>query len=795
MKKIIYFILMTIVSLSASKMDYATVKVDGVEGIKKLIGYGIDIDRCSMKPNSSFDSVPVYINKSDFDYLKSLGYEVKWTPANYSEVSKGYRDNNQIGEELEELESNYPEICKRLQIGTTVNGNPIWGMKITDNINVEEAEPEFKYTSSMHGDEIVPMEMCMELIYDLLEGYEAENDTMTTLINNTEIYIVPLHNPDGNFAHQRTNANGVDLNRNYPERTHNDPNIVGGYFDDYGNTTQPENEAFMNWFDESNFVLSINFHNGAQVLNYPWDKAESGKDPLREVYAATPDDETFIWLSHGYANRNQEMLNGGYENGIINGASWYQISGGLQDFNYAYHSTMEVTAEVSNTKWPPFSEVAQHWAHNRSSMLWYMAAVHSGIKGIVTDQDGNPLKANIRIEGIDKVFYSDSDFGDYQRVVAPGTYTLIVEKEGYETFTQENVVVTFDENQIMNSTVVNAVLTELEDLEAPQVVDLSGNKGAIGQNLNLKLKLNEIHIVDEVKATYTINGVTEEIDMEPMEKSEYIYTAEIPAQSSIITGDISFYTKDNLGNEETFTGYELSWLEILMEDFESGDFSTYSWELSGTEQWFIDSEEQSQGLYSARSGSITDNQETSMSVTLENLEAGTITFDYKVSSEANYDKLYFHIDGEEYSSWSGNIDWSSASFDVSEGTHTFKWSYVKDSSVSGNSDCAWIDNIVFPLPETGISDELTPDRVSLSQNYPNPFNPTTQISFSIPTASNINLSIFNGNGQLVKTLLDTQMARGVHSVEFDAKDLNSGLYFYRLTTNSETITKKMILIK
>ena len=796
MKKIVYFLLMLIVSLSATKLEYAKVQIDDIDDLKLLHKHGINIDKSSLSGQDKLKDVTVYINEDDFKYVESIGYKIEWTPADYSEVSKGYRDNDAISAEMDQLVADYPGICKKLEIGTSVNGYPIWGLKITDNVDIEEAEPEFKYTATMHGDEVVGMEMCMELIHDLIEGYEAENDTMTTLINNTEIYIVPLHNPDGNYLHQRGNGNGVDLNRNYPERTNNDPNIAGAYTDTYGYTTQPENEAFMDWFADHNFVLSINFHGGARVINYPWDKVDpNGKNSFSKVYAATPDDETFIWLSNGYASRNEQLLNGGWANGITNGAEWYQITGGLQDYNLAYHNTMEVCAELSDTKWPPYSDIPGHWLHNRDSMLWYMMAVHSGIKGIVTDQNGNPLKAGIRIEGIDQTYYSDSDFGDYQRIIVPGTYTIIVEKEGYETFTQENVVVTFDEDQVMNSTVVNVTLNELEDLEAPQVVSVSGNSGALGQDLSLVVKVDEIHTVEEVKAIYTINGVTEEIEMFQPAKEEFTYTASIPAQSSITIGDLSFYTKDNNGNEETFTGYEVSWMEILAEDFESGDFSTFDWELSGTQLWTIDSEEQSQGLYSAKSGAIGDNEETAMSITIEDHRAGSISFDYKVSSEGNYDKLFFYIDGEEKNVWSGEVNWTNVSYDLEAGSHTFMWKYTKDVNQAGGSDCGWIDNIVFPLPQTSINEELTPDRVSLSQNYPNPFNPTTQISFSLPSSSDINLSIYNGNGQMVKTLVNENMVKGVHSVEFNGEELNSGLYFYRLTTNEQTITKKMILVK
>ncbi|MBL6825953.1 MAG: T9SS type A sorting domain-containing protein [Balneolaceae bacterium] len=83
----------------------------------------------------------------------------------------------------------------------------------------------------------------------------------------------------------------------------------------------------------------------------------------------------------------------------------------------------------------------------------------------------------------------------------------------------------------------------------------------------------------------------------------------------------------------------------------------------------------------------------------------------------------------------------------------------------------------------------------LFQNYPNPFNPSTQIQYVLPQASQVTLEIFNSVGQKVVELVNGQQAAGSHTVHFDAKDLSSGLYLYKLTTPTYTQTNKMLLIK
>ncbi len=91
--------------------------------------------------------------------------------------------------------------------------------------------------------------------------------------------------------------------------------------------------------------------------------------------------------------------------------------------------------------------------------------------------------------------------------------------------------------------------------------------------------------------------------------------------------------------------------------------------------------------------------------------------------------------------------------------------------------------------------DVLPESFELLQNYPNPFNPTTNISFSLPNAENVNLSVYNVLGQKVLTLVDGQMDAGVHVVAFDGSSMASGMYFYRIDTKSFSETKKMVMLK
>jgi len=135
---------------------------------------------------------------------------------------------------------------------------------------------------------------------------------------------------------------------------------------------------------------------------------------------------------------------------------------------------------------------------------------------------------------------------------------------------------------------------------------------------------------------------------------------------------------------------------IILEDFETNNFSRFPWEHEGNDSWTISSQERYSGIYSAKTGMINHDESSTLVITLDCI-SGIITFYRKVSSESGYDHLKFYIDGQEKDWWSGEEDWDEVSFPVEAGTRTFQWTYSKDSSVSSGEDAAWIDDITFPI--------------------------------------------------------------------------------------------------
>jgi len=326
--------------------------------------------------------------------------------------------------DLELVAAEHPGITRLVSVGESVQGRQLWFMKITDNPEAEEDEPEAVYISSMHGDEVVGKELCFNLINYLTDNYGVLSE-VTDLVNGTEIWIMPSMNPDGTELGQRYNVNGVNLNRDFPDYWTDPVNTAAG--------RQPETAAIMAWGAAHSATLSANYHGGALVVNYPWDGDASGAS----VFTPTPDPDhaAFVSISRTYADLNPPMYansGGSFDHGITNGAEWYMIRGGMQDWSYFWRGNFEVTIEVSNVKWPAAATLPQFWAENLASMLAYFGRAHDGVRGLVTDAvSGAPVAAAIRIDANPYPTHTDPDVGDYHRILEPGGYTMEVSAAGY----------------------------------------------------------------------------------------------------------------------------------------------------------------------------------------------------------------------------------------------------------------------------------------------------------------------------------------------------------------------------
>jgi hypothetical protein len=398
-----------------SRSDLAL--IDGVGGI---------IDRVVA------DTAVAYITPEAGASLQEQGLTVIWQPVERPrpDVLDNYHTNDQIETQFATWQTTYPDLFSYESIGQSVNGRNIWACKISDNVTADEAEPEVKYIGELHGNEALGTENCLRFAEDLLANYGT--DTVgTDLVDNFEIWLVPMANPDGVALLQRGNAHDVDLNRDFPDRLNDSVNTPA--------RREAETGVLMNWSAHHNFILSANFHTGVVVTNFPWDGNASGLN----VYTASPEDSLFRYIALQYSRWNTRMFNStSFPQGITNGADWYVIHGGMQDWNYVWMGDREVTIELDEGQPPAQTALDSLWQENRTSMRKYLLEARNGVHGLVTDSaTGAPIHAGIRLGTIVYLTYSTALHGDYYRMLRPGTYSMTFTSPGYVSKTVNNIVV------------------------------------------------------------------------------------------------------------------------------------------------------------------------------------------------------------------------------------------------------------------------------------------------------------------------------------------------------------------
>ena len=228
---------------------------------------------------------------------------------------------------------------------------------------------------------------------------------------------------------------------------------------------------------------------------------------------------------------------------------------------------------------------------------------------------------------------------------------------------------------------------------------------------------------------------------------------------------------------------------LLIEDFETGDFSKFEWQGAGAAPWIITGNNPYQGLWCAKSGLIGDLQHSDLFVTLTTAGDDSIRFVRKVSSEETYDFLKFYVDDVLIDQWSGEQDWLPVKYPLSEGSHTLLWSYEKDVSMAGGSDCAWLDSIVFPATTVAVNVDALAKPASLSV-FPNPGHGKFFLHIENSKNQTAALEVYNmlGKKMLCKSSLST--AKGI---SFDLTGVESGIYFVAVHLGKKVMTTKLVV--
>jgi len=744
---------------------------------------------------------------------------------------EGYRNYEQLYNDLNLYTTISADICQLSDIGDSWGkiysetgiafyddyNHDIWALKLSDNVNEEEDEPNIYFLATHHAREPISLEVCMNLLEYLLSNY-GTNEQITDLVNNSQIWFVPLINPDGhkvvttendvwwrkNIRDNNLNnifnnsVDGVDPNRNYGFQW----GFVGasGDFEEenyHGPEpwSEPEVQAIKNLMDSRHFLAGISYHSYSELILLPYGYAA-------DMYA--PDYEALFDLAVNMAETIPSQQTGHY----TPQTAWelYPCMGTSDDYSYGEHGTFAYTVELATEFIPPASQVEEICEDNLEAALLILDRVnHATLTGIITDSStGNPIEAEIFIETIDDSpvyrapYRSDETFGRYYRLLLPGNYNVTFSAYGYIPESFSAIAVNNDSQTILNVS-----------LEQATLVDFSGtvlNSFTDEPISEARVTLSDCPL-DPVNTNESGNFYFENI-------AEGLYNLSVSAEGySLFQGEFTITPNDNNVVIELYPA-------IFYDGFEDG---TISWIInSAWDTTIAQSYTGNQCLTDSPEGQYGNNSDITCQINqsflLDENREYYISFFMKHALEIDYDYLYLEIstDGEIWQpidTYTGNnvywqqFSYSLASFSGQEIQIRFRLfsdTYVTDDGV-------YIDQFTFysPTSVTAADNNQAVTSGIWLKSYPNPFNiniagkreAKTNISFNvIHPAENTTIEIYNIKGQQVISLINSKLEKGTHNITWNGKDRNqhncsAGIYFTRFTNGSEQKTSKMLIVK
>ncbi len=737
----------------------------------------------------------------------------------------GYSTYSALMTEIQSLQAQYPSLISTQIIGSgwgyqlaqTIPyyqnfNHQITAIKVSNDVLVEEDEPAIYFCGAHHAREPIGVEVCMEILTYLVENYNLD-PFVTNLLNTTQVWIVPLINPDGhkvvldqtdvwwrknirdnNNSQNYTGgeygygADGVDINRNYAWEwgyiSATDDNNSATYHGP-GALSEPEAQAFADFLRSKPFIAGISYHTYGQYVLYPFGYQSN-------LYA--PDETELRLLAESVA-----AVVGGQQGGFYDPMpSWelYPVSGSLDDWAYGELGIFAYTIEMATEFIPNASAVPQVVQNNLSGALQFLGRRSRALlSGHVLDQEtGEPVEAVIHVRGLDDspVFRNDYksnlQFGSYYRLLSPGQYTVDYIASGYQTQTVTVSISTTGTTQ--------------------QDVFLSAMPPA-----SLRLK-----VVQDANSGLPLEGASlrfPDLEILPLvsDTEGYFYLTDFPAGTYRIE-----LSKD--GFDTLFGWYELFWGMTFslqqgtgfQDGFEEG---MANWQTVGAWNLSTQSFAGSGSLTDSPTGNYSNNNEsTCRLLNPVNLSAATnVNLQFKAKHtillDGDYAALEYSVDNITWQAldyFNGNRDWTSFSYNLSGlSDSSIYLRFRMNTNSSGRADGIYIDEFKlftsYYEPTEADDAVVTPVQISLSA-YPNPFSEQLNLEVSYPSGDKgeLSLQIFNLKGQQVFgdkiSLTQSPRVYSWKGVDSAGKPLSSGIYFVRLQgRDSRAQTKRIMHIK
>lgn len=680
----------------------------------------------------------------------------------------GYYTFNEVVNALDTLRALYPNLISAKQsVGMSHEGRTIWAVKITQNPDVSHSStrPSVYYDGLHHAREPMSMAALIYYMFWLCENY-GTNPEATYLVNNREIFFIPVVNPDGYVYNQNQSSNGggmwrknrrdngggtfgVDLNRNYGYGW----GIGSGSSNNPGSETyhgpapfsEPETQAVWNYVQQINPSISFTMHSVAGRYLNPY-----GYTDTAIAY------EMYSDFSGEFAASNNYLYGTAFE--MLN----YYSAGTTRD-HFHVHGTMCWTVEVGGTGfWTAQSEIIPLCSENLPS-LKYLAWVSGAFARL----------QNVKVLGENFAYPND-------------TLSLI-------------------------ATLRNKGLTSTSKNVKLNVTSLSANAVVLNPVINID-SIPKQEMRDNLS-----NPINVFINGSAQVGSEFrlIFRAE---QDEVTTSidTVSF----RVGKQQI----------IFLDDAESGNSNwTKSGTQNRWDTSFVSYYSPFHSFASARYGNAANNTQSTFTLTpaisLTDVQNPYLEFAARWADETNNDYTRAQISTNNGTTWlnltgqytkqvGGIPSYTDIRYWIRERINLtqyagqnvrFRFFYRTNGSVPGDGfyfdDFKVVDYRDSESSITQTGSEL-PSVFSLEQNFPNPFNPVTEIAFSLRDASNINLVVYDMTGKEISKLFNGFKPAGHYSYSFNASGLSTGAYFYTLEAvhpdNGNTLfreIKKMILIK
>jgi hypothetical protein len=432
-------------------------------------------------------------------------------------IDPRYHTFNEVAYELDSLVNHYEysAITHLDTIGySTVDSLPIFAIKISDNADIEEDEPAILYVACHHAEEILGIEICMYMINDLLR-FSSLDSFYRYCIDNTEIWFVPLLNPEGHGVvmsgmdttwrkNKRDNNNngifdldydGVDPNRNYDffwqKGGSSDP--PSEYYRGPYPFSENENLALRDLCLSHNFIFCNTYHSArtglGEVVYYPW-----------QDVTGYPPDYPFI---REIADTMSKLIINDQGNGHYYALPGIGVDGRARNWLYGIRGTFCYCIEVSTTTIQPGWMVDDICARNQVGAYHLLNRIRgAGITGCIFDSlTGEPLTAEVIIEG----YYdpnlpprkSEPNYGRFTRILREGTYNLRIQRPGYEPKSYQNIVVTH--NRLTKLTIyLNEIGREIktDNYETGILINPNPTRNIIFIHLNNPSDFSRLRVYD-----------------------------------------------------------------------------------------------------------------------------------------------------------------------------------------------------------------------------------------------------------------------------------------------------------